>query len=295
MSVRFAEPLRDLFRADIGMRPRHLLEIATVLMDVRSMARVVVTESDHERLVQLLAPLGLHTGVPRVVNRVIRVIGEDRFCERVAREPGNGSSESISIIVARDRDAAQAGQHVDDFGQTRNCGESLGYPNCCINAYIAIEQGVDWTERFGDSGGGGTRHLHWSCNALAGLFTDQTLHPDFFPCELGCSRAAALVRRFVQCGLACGLNAEVHAGVRSMRFACLSLSGVVVRLGGASPDYCVTGCEVRSGRDPRWGQLFALPGLRVHPVPGGLRIFREGEEDFRIRGRILDFGEEASR
>jgi hypothetical protein len=292
VSERFADFLRDFIRAEMGLAPRHLVEIAGVLVGARSMARIVLAVEHHGRLSSLLAAAGLRGGSPSVVNRVVRTCGDDRYCERVARSACFEPTELISVIVALDSDLAEKGQRVDDLGDSSECGAMLGYPECCIKAYARIERGEDWVELLERESLPASLSLHWSCNSLAGLFTASTLHPDFFPCTIGCPHAASLVRELVRAGASCGLHEELAAGIDDMRKPCLLMNGVVVGLDGPGPESRVIGCEVRPGRDRRWAGVLTHPEVRVVRLPGGVRVLHDGREVLSVKARSVDFSAE---
>lgn len=267
--MRPAHALRELSRAVSDVAPRHLFEIAGVLEGVRPCARVVIPHRATDVATRVFRDLGLAAGRPGVWNEVVRAHGEDRFCVRKTVSGSLDPDATVSVIVARDSVTAQDGQRIDDSGTALECGTMLGYPRCCVDAYARIEAGADWLELLRYALPAGPVSLPFHANVVEGLFSRSALHPDFFPCTLGCPHAMALVRELLGAGLSCGLEEELAEGADRMRACVAILSGAAVRLGGESSDPEV---HVRPGRDPRWARVLQQRGIEFMPTERGLIV-----------------------
>jgi hypothetical protein len=283
-----AAALRALARTVPALASRHLVEIASVLGGARTCARTVVPAMQWAPAAMALEGMGLHVGAPSVHQRVVRRVGDDRYCVRVTGAPDPSDPESIvALIVSSDAKAAAQGQEIDDNDDSFACGLMLGYPDCCARAYASIESGTDWYRLLAAGMAPGMCRLHWSANCIAGLRTIDTLHPDFFPCRLGCPRACAFVRSLVLAARSIGLEIECTRGITIMSLPIVLLDGAAVTLAsdGATP----LGCEIRPGTDPQWKVRLSDPELHFQALPAGIVASREGMEVIRVRGTLVRF------
>lgn len=284
-----AAMLRRLLASDVGFAPRHAAEVSSVITGLRRCARVATTVGLAEIIMPILHGLGLAIGRPEVIHREIRRASADRFCERVAPPEGVKTSDHVAFIVARTQADADEGQRVDDKGDAAACGRMLTFPTCCTRAYARIERGDDWVAAIAASVREPPRRLHWSANCLAGLFTIDTLHSDFFPCRLGCPEAAAFVRTMAASARQCGLDQECDRGVAAMQGSMILMDGVVVSLRHEGSLEHVDGCEIRPPRDPRWRDVFTGEGVRFDLSDGGVIVRRGDDELLRARGSLIRF------
>lgn len=248
-----ASSLRAIRNAAPDIQARHLVEIASVLAGSRDAARVAISIGHSESLRRALASAGLYAGKPEVANVEVRRSGDDRFCVRRKIDATTDVGAVIAVAVARSAKAAADAQRIDDYGDSTESGLALGYPPCCVQSYGRIEHGLDWTEAIRPHPGDAVGPLSWAENCLAGQFDAAAIHPDLFPCRLGCPQAAEFVRAAADAARACGLNAEVEAGVHAMNGRYVLLSGAIVRLERASNRACEV--HLRGGTDARWSQV----------------------------------------
>lgn len=264
-----ASALRELSRIAPAIAPRHLFEIAGVHAGVRECARVVVPRSVADVVSRAMRNLRLEAGRPSVWNDVVRTSGEDRFCTRRPISAEVAPNATVSLMVARDRTTAERAQRIDDMGTADECGHMLGYPPCCVAGYSRIEAGEDWLDLLRRALPDSQSSLPIAANALEGLFSRSTLHPDFFPCALGCAHAMRFVCHLLEAGLSCGLDEEHASGTERMRGQMALLAGATVRLGRGAGD---TSVHVRPGLDSRWSAVLAQPGISFQPVGRGLLV-----------------------
>ena len=267
--MRPAHALRELSRAVPEVAPRHLFEIAGVLVGARCCARVVMPHRAVDVAARLFRDLGLAAGKPGVWNDVVRTHGEDRFCVRRTMSDTPDADAAVSVIVARDRVTAHDGQRIDDSGTASECGDMLGYPRCCVDSYARIEAGADWLELLRCALPAGLVSLPFHANVVEGLFSRSALHPDFFPCALGCPHAMALVRELLDAGLSCGLDTELAEGTDRMRGRIVLLAGAAVRLRGTDG---VREVHLQPGRDPRWRHVLEQRGIEFTPTARGVVV-----------------------
>ncbi len=285
-----AAGLRALAAEVDSLAPRHLFELASVLRCIRPLARVVIRSEDHDVVRGRLAALGLRAGIPRVHQRVVRREGNDRFCTRIPAPAVPGDPEAtISLMVARDLESALRGQRIDDEEDSLACGLMLGYPRCCAEAYASIEAGNDWFSKLVASHPSGVHRFDWSANQLAGLWSADTAHPDFFPCRLGCPHASTFVRALVLAARELGLAPECARGIRCMSKSVVVLDGAVVVLGSGDHGESPVACETRPGTDPSWRTRLNNPGLRFGAASGGIVVRHDGVEVLRVKGALLHF------
>lgn len=283
--MRPAPALRALSRAVPDVAPRHLFEIAGVVQGVRSCARIVLPYRLLDGANSILRDLQLAAGRPTVWNDVVRHVGEDRFCERKPMSGGIDPDAAVSVIVARHGTVAAEAQRIDDFGTSEECGSMLGYPPCCIAAYAKLEAGADWIDLLRGTLPRTAVTLPFHGNTIEGLFSRSTLHPDFFPCTLGCPHAMGLVGQLLDAGIECGLDEEFASGTERMRCCVAMLDGAVVRLNGKSGNSEV---HLRPGRDPRWIQLLTQPGIQIDTSERGLTV-RTSHGDVATAGNTVLF------
>jgi hypothetical protein len=280
-----AHALRELACAVPDVAPRHLFEIAGVLAGVRPCARVVLPLRALDVATRLMRDLGLAAGRPGVWNDVVRTHGEDRFCVRRTMSGAHDPDAAVSVIVARDSVTAHDGQRIDDSGTASECGNMLGYPRCCVDAYARIEAGADWLELLRCALPAGLVSLPFHANVVEGLFSRSALHPDFFPCALGCPHAMALVRELLDAGLSFGLEEELVEGTGRMRGRVVLLSGAAVRLHGTEGDPEV---HLRPGRDPRWRHVLEQRGVEFTPTERGIVVMTP-QGSLSTAGRAVHF------
>jgi hypothetical protein len=285
-----AAELRALAASIDSLAARHLVELASVLRYVRPVARVVIRSEHHAVVRERLAALGLWTGIPRVHQRVVRREGDDRFCTRIPGPAVPGDPEAtIALIVARDLESAVRGQRIDDEEDSTACGLALGYPRCCVEAYASIEDGRDWFSQLTSSHPSGAHRFEWSANFLAGLWSADTVHPDFFPCRIGCARASAFVRALVRAAQDLGLAPECDRGIRCMSKSIVVLDGAVVVLGGGDHGESPVACETRPGTDDSWRIRLNNPDFRFSASSGGIIVRHEGADVLLVKGALLHF------
>lgn len=270
---------------------RHLIEIASVMMGARRCARVVVQPSEAETLKTLVSELGLVAGTPSVANVVVRRTGDDEYCARVDRSTLTTESYSLSIMVARTPSAATQAQKIDDLGSSQACGEMLGYPACCVASYASVESGREWVDLASEAADSIPARLPIEANCLAGLFDAATLHPDFFPCTIGCARAEAFVRTLFDAADQIGLDAELDDGRSRMRAKFAILDGAVLRVcSNGSVDR--RGIHLQTRLDRRWQAFFSTSDLVVRECAGGLAISTPQGDPLQVRGRLVEFTDE---
>jgi hypothetical protein len=277
--------LRALQRCAPNIAIRHLFEVAAVRAGARRCARVVVPMTCLPQVTQALGALDLHSGRPSVWNAELRRDGDDRFCRRLPISADTPPNATVSVMVAANWLDANVAQRVDDHGPAYECGEWLGYPSCCIAAYARIENGMDWLRSILEGIAGGELALPWACNAIEALFSQRSLHPDFFPCRLGCTHARSVVQSMLQAGVACGLDNEHAEGWHAMHGRVAVLDGAAVRLGTDGSAITVV---LRPGRDARWRQVLGGLGHRIESMNGGL-LLRTPRETLRLAGTLVDF------
>ena len=280
-----ATALRALQGCAPDIAPRHLFEVAAVRTGARRCARVVMPMTCVSQATQTLVALGLHAGAPGVWNAEVRREGDDRFCQRLPISASTPPDATVSVMVAATQPDADAAQRVDDQASATECGAWLGYPPCCIDGYARIEAGMDWLQAIRGGLPGGHANLPWACNAIEALFSQRGLHPDFFPCRLGCPHACGVVQSLLQAGLACGLAHEHAEGVRAMRARIALMDGAAARL---NADGTVAEVALRPGRDERWRQVLGAPGHRIECAQGGL-LLHTAQDTLRVAGTLAEF------
>lgn len=287
--MKHADRIRELGMRRLGLEWRHLFELASVIEGVRKRARVVVAADQLELLRQALLGIGLHAGVPTVANRIVRTCGDDRFCERVPLGRVAPPDATVSIIVATDAREAAEGQRIDDFGDSAENGRMLGYPACCIAGYGRIEKGAEWTSVLAAAGVSGSGQLPATCNCLAGLFERTTLHPDYFPCRIGCDAALRFNEGIIEAGRRAGLEEEADAGLRTMRGPMALLQGAVVRLTPTRTGHRPRQLALRESLDERWRNILLDPKARYRAVAGGIAVEEIDERPLLVAGCIVEF------
>jgi hypothetical protein len=285
----FTEELRALGNARLELGWRHLFELASVLHGQRPLARMVVPLVEVEALHVALSALGLHAGRPRVANRPVRRCGDDRFCQRIPIDDADGTTDSAAVVVARDALSASDGQRIDDFGDSAEIGRMLGYPDCCVEGYRSIEDGAEWTDLLAARARRVPARLSAECNCLAGLFDHRSLHPDYFPCMLGCPNAERFNLTLVDSGRARGLCREADEGRRSMCGSVAVLGGAVVRLERIVEGYRPQDLVIRGGIDERWRTILADPRACYRRVTNGVVIEMPATAPLAIAGAIVEF------
>lgn len=280
-----------LFMAECPMlASRHLAEIASVIAGARPCARVVVPASARTSMERALADLNLFVGSPRVHNIIVRRNGDDRFCERRPGEPEPSNHDAtVALVVSRSARNASEGQQVDDQGDSFACGSMLGYPSCCSRAYAEIESGVDWLERLSRKTPAGIHRFNWTANSIAGLFSTDTMHPDFFPCKLGCLAASEFVNTIACAAREIGLEKEWDLGVQLMSRPIVLLDGAAVLLRSPFENSPPVASVVREHRHPNWKTLLSHSQVRFKASPQGVAIFLDDQELLRVRGAKIDF------
>jgi hypothetical protein len=284
-----ADELRALEGGTLGLGWRHLFELASVLDGRRPVARVVVGLAEIDALHRALLRLGLHTGRPLVANRPVRRCGDDRFCHRIPIEDANASTDSAAVVIARDAPAASEGQRIDDFADSSEIGRMLGYPDCCVEGYRRIEAGTEWTALLASQSHRVPSSLAAECNCLAGLFDHRSLHPDYFPCILGCAAAERFNRSLVDAGRACGLLREAADGRAAMCGPVAVLDGATVRLASTGDGLQPRDLVLRGSVDERWREVLTDPLARFHRVARGVVVEIPAAAPLAVGGTIVEF------
>ena len=110
--------------------------------------------------------------------------GQIASVERDSRE----ASHRV-LVVSANRDLSRQVLQMELFGESRDVGQALGYPECCVRAYPSLAQDAEhWPntiiERSHRPG-----HVSMWCNRLASLWGGTCPTGELFPCSLECDNA----------------------------------------------------------------------------------------------------------
>jgi hypothetical protein len=183
--------LRDVVRL---FSDRNVLELLGVLEGVKDVVRIPVTGAEWQLLRDGCQRLGLaigHASFKLAVLRTTRV--GDTFTTNVQWDDPRG--REFPAYVARSRDTVQRAIDIETaVNNDQSMGRLYQYPDCCIEAYAEIAQGLPWVEALVRRAGGSRQDR--AANKLAYLFDGGSLFPDYFPCNLSCLTTAALSRTY---------------------------------------------------------------------------------------------------
>lgn len=179
--------LRDRIRF---FSDRNVLELVGVLEGVKTVVRIPVTSAEWQLLRDACERLGLivgHANFKLAVVRTTRV--GDTFTTNVQWDDPRG--REFLAYVAKSRETVQQALETEVTSGSDGCmGRLYQYPECCIQAYAEIVQGLPWVEALLRRANGSWQSR--GANKLAYLFDGASLFPDYFPCSLSCAATAEL-------------------------------------------------------------------------------------------------------
>jgi hypothetical protein len=179
--------LRDRIRF---FSDRNVLELVGVLEGVKTVVRIPVTSSEWQLLREGCERFGLivgHANFKLAVVRTTRV--GDTFTTNVQWDDPRG--REFLAYVANSREAVQLALETEvTSGSDSSMGQLYQYPECCIQAYAEIVQGLPWVDALVSRANSSWQRR--GANKLAYLFDGASLFPDYFPCSLSCASTAEL-------------------------------------------------------------------------------------------------------
>ncbi len=116
------------------------LDALDVLLGVRPAARLLLPrEGPAERMATLLLQAGAAVAVGRhLVTQSIPLEGEVFVNELIidSSERGANVEVLVPLYIGLNRECSERARDLDETGDDRGFGESLAYPNCCIEAVL---------------------------------------------------------------------------------------------------------------------------------------------------------------
>ena len=197
---------------------QELVELAALMDGTKPVMRVERPPHVVPDMVKQLAYYGLIVvDAPfHVTLRYRHALGDDF----VAVRPGtaNGNARGVYYIARQQRsdDAIKLADLEQRDAASPEVGLRLGYPPCCVAAYLEIARGRDWIVAMLDR----TPHDQpgfVSCNRLARLFGEWAILPDYYPCSFVCTASASWAVDIVRSARAAGLGDYVEAALEMLR------------------------------------------------------------------------------
>ncbi|MDB5243508.1 MAG: hypothetical protein JWP57_4133 [Spirosoma sp.] len=145
-------------------------------------------------------PVGLSHIPSSRLDAFLRILGELRLAAFVSRrlqstiDAATGQFRLSDEGASRDHNMCEvwfSKERLDDEtvgNLVKACGESLSYPQCCIDNY-SHEMGFSrlYAKYASDSA-----VRNWRLNRFASIFDDSRLTLDYLPCSLHCSQSAGM-------------------------------------------------------------------------------------------------------
>lgn len=154
------------------------IELISLLEGVRPAATVCVPGKDVELWRKATTEAGLvclEAGYT-----LIEVAARDGNHILVRATRGVGTHHEV--VLARSIDVARRLADTDDDLER---GRALGYPDCCIKAYVERGGRAEWLDALLNATPDGEL-LPAACNRISALIDGRSLVPDYFPCSFAC-------------------------------------------------------------------------------------------------------------
>lgn len=109
---------------------------------------------------------------------------------QIASAQGDSCEASHRVlVVSANRDLSTQVLQMELFGESRDVGEALGYPDCCVTAYPSLARAAEhWPITMIERSRRPGQVSMW-CNRLASLWGGTCPTGELFPCSLECENA----------------------------------------------------------------------------------------------------------
>lgn len=210
-----------------SIEPRHVIEVAAVLVGAKRVVRVIVGRDEHPRARERLRALGLAVETsPFALATEFQTALGDRFVSHVS--PDDPRAESLVLLGALERGEVERAIAVETGGDNLALGALYEYPPCCVAAYEPIAEGRDWVAALLDARPVDAASHAWG-NRIGSLFEGHGFLPDYFPCSLECEASRSLGARCRQAALDESLDAAVAAAEASLTRPVIAWRGLLVQ------------------------------------------------------------------
>lgn len=160
------------------------IELISLLEGVRPAAIVCVPGKDVELWRKATTEAGLVCLVADYP--LIEVAARDGNHTLVRATHGVGARHDV--VLAHSVDVARRLADTDDDLER---GRALGYPDCCVRAYVARGRRAEWLDALLNATPE-SEVLPAACNRISALIDGRALVPDYFPCSFACDATRGL-------------------------------------------------------------------------------------------------------
>jgi hypothetical protein len=205
---------------------RHLLELIAVKTGLKQILRIHIsnnTEYDYLKKYCDTNKLLVKHSSFRLKLSWVNDIG-DQFFEDIPWDD-KSNEPFVAYVTKSEYDKLNLAVSVEVLENHKKAGLIYEYPVCCCENYEAIAMGEKWLDLMLTNSSG--TFFNPKANKLSYLVYNQTLFPDYFPCNFSCIGTIELSTRYYDMGMKEGLKDYVKKIYAYMNRPYLVLDGNV--------------------------------------------------------------------
>ena len=171
--------LKKAQQSNLNFGLLHLIHLLPLIAGERRAARFILPSKLAQELAGLLHQIGLKSSMIHIQKKHI---GPDWWDFSAAVE----CSGDVLVSFCDNAELAKSIVSAELKGDFEISGAILGYPECCVNSYAAIQRSrSNWPSFYLNQ----SRYASAWCNRFALLFNRPCATGELFPCSLTCERA----------------------------------------------------------------------------------------------------------
>lgn len=191
----------------------HLIELLRVFTGEKAVVRLVVTDAEHELIVNCAQRAGLAAARAWVRLKESHITASgDTFVTSI--DWNDASGVSFALFLGEERAVETCARAESTGASSTAMGQLLGIPTCCGTSYRRVQDGQSWLDIWTEHIGGNAGVFSPYANHLASYISGCDLAGEYLPCHITCPETARLARE--------GERAACYFGLSSLAFRSLA-------------------------------------------------------------------------